>query len=433
MIDRFLPSMLRLYRAKLSRFYVARVVRHCAHVGLVFLYRLKCIAIGQMKGGKFRFFTPEQFGRQYFPMCEILVPEKHVVIDGPRSSYKHSFGFNAELRIKFLMPELRTLCLNDAVAIGGTGFLIVQGGVMLPELFDPEKDTCLAETYGVVKIIDEGSAIRFYTSKPALERNEAISLLGQCANNYAHWMTELLPKLLMVDASSRYDGWPLLIDASAVRSFEECIRLFNTKRRKIIVVDSWAPVILTKVVHVSAPAYEPYRPDRIKKQEACNYINIFSPEVMKMLRDEAHRVVKAESVVPYRRVYLDRGKAGNLRSITNREQVNGVLRDYKFETIEPAKLSISEQINVCREAECIIAPIGAALINMIFATEGCKVFALVGKYDYGNYYYYSNLAGVLGCEFYYVLGEPVTAGGQDMHFDYTVDIEGLRASLEAGL
>ncbi len=77
----------------------------------------------------------------------------------------------------------------------------------------------------------------------------------------------------------------------------------------------------------------------------------------------------------------------------------------------------------------IVASIDVALASMIFAPPGCCIIALVGKHERGNYFYYSKLAGVLGCRLFYVLGELAGEGSRPIHPDYIININGVHGTL----
>jgi capsular polysaccharide biosynthesis protein len=79
---------------------------------------------------------------------------------------------------------------------------------------------------------------------------------------------------------------------------------------------------------------------------------------------------------PRRRIYVTRGPSANNRSITNEADVLALLTERGFEPVDPGGLSVVEQIQAFATAERIVAPHGAALANLIFASPGATVVEL---------------------------------------------------------
>ncbi len=99
--------------------------------------------------------------------------------------------------------------------------------------------------------------------------------------------------------------------------------------------------------------------------------------------------------------------------------------------IDPGTLSFVEQVKLFSAAEIIIAQAGAALGNMIFAPQGCRVVILSAWSQHSIYYYFSNLASIFGQKCTYVLCEPDgrEGDGHPAHKALKVDIQVLREAI----
>jgi len=113
----------------------------------------------------------------------------------------------------------------------------------------------------------------------------------------------------------------------------------------------------------------------------------------------------------------------------NAEAVEAAILEYGFVSLNPARFSFEEQVAIFSEAQCIVAPVGAALANAIFSPSGCRIVALAAYYENANYYYFSNLMGVLGHQLHYLVGPHVSRTGDILHRDYTIDIDALHTAL----
>jgi capsular polysaccharide biosynthesis protein len=100
-----------------------------------------------------------------------------------------------------------------------------------------------------------------------------------------------------------------------------------------------------------------------------------------------------------------------------------------FIILDPAELSFIEQESFSHAAKIIVAPIGAALANMIFARPECRILALSPYYKNANYFFYSNLAAALNLPFNYFLGTQSHNYGHPMHRSYIVNLDELRCAL----
>jgi capsular polysaccharide biosynthesis protein len=81
-------------------------------------------------------------------------------------------------------------------------------------------------------------------------------------------------------------------------------------------------------------------------------------------------------MVPGRRVYITRGRTRNSRIVRNEDEVVAALAEYGFSAVDPAALSVADQIRTFAEAETIVSPHGAALGNLAFCHPQATVVEL---------------------------------------------------------
>jgi capsular polysaccharide biosynthesis protein len=113
------------------------------------------------------------------------------------------------------------------------------------------------------------------------------------------------------------------------------------------------------------------------------------------------------------------------------DKIESILADFGFIAADPAALTFAEQVLLLQNVECVVAPIGAALANLIFAPPGRKVIALAPYYRGADYYYFSNLMGVLGRELYFILGAQIDQPEvHRLNRDYMANVQALRGALE---
>jgi capsular polysaccharide biosynthesis protein len=131
------------------------------------------------------------------------------------------------------------------------------------------------------------------------------------------------------------------------------------------------------------------------------------------------------------RLYITRGARKGNRVVTNEREVLDALGDLGFTVIDPGAMPVLEQIGAFAEADWIVAPHGAALTNLAFASDGASVVELFAP-DYVQGCYWKLSACVPGLTYSYLVGEGRTPrngrmGGVDS--DITVNVDELLSLL----
>lgn len=357
-------------------------------------------------------------------------------ISGPKFIGNYEFRPIGDAEVQLEQPQLDVLLLTSATVMGGTNYTLVNGSVMYPDEYNPVRDVCPAELNKVAKInLKEFSVSLAFKANRNIDKG--ISLLGCCTGNYAHWLSETLPKILIADTFDIYDGYPLLIDSWVHPNFIDSIKLLATKERDLIFINRWEAVEVKSLVDVSPPAYTPpeFRIFVEKKQLRYPASNDFPflATALNLLRTRAHQAVNLIAPDGHNKIFLYRSKesSGNDRLVKNIHEIEALVRAYGYEFIDPAKLSFKEQVLFFSTASHVVSPLGAAMSNLIFSPPGCKVLGLSPYYENANYYYFSNLMGTLGHELHYVLGPQTSKIGHPLHREYEIDLAALKLALDS--
>ena len=102
-----------------------------------------------------------------------------------------------------------------------------------------------------------------------------------------------------------------------------------------------------------------------------------------------------------RRFYID-GRATGPRALRNEGELVCALAGLGFEPVRLENLSLADQVRLFRQADAIVAPHGAGLTNIGFASPGCVVIEL--QMDAHIDWCYRHLAAVSGVQYDCVLG-----------------------------
>jgi capsular polysaccharide biosynthesis protein len=225
--------------------------------------------------------------------------------------------------------------------------------------------------------------------------------------NYYHWMTQALPRLLMV--LQHCIEFKLLLPASHSRDYHQAsLRLLG--------VTDWTIVddgqVFWKVHHLIYPAHDiqigDYHDDLIHKLASRLRVSIRS------------------SNVGISRIFVHRKSA--TRKITNEQEVLDVFKQNGFKIISFETLSFLQQIETAAGASVLAGVHGAGLTNMIFMKEGSSVLELTTQLN-GDQYYYYTLANALKHNYYYQLCSADSNIKSIQEADLTVDVALLRQNL----
>jgi hypothetical protein len=433
---RMLSSPRIFYRTYLARYWIFRLLKKIL-LAIYFRFPRVLTRLSQMRRRvkTFRLIPMRDFLTHEGIESILIESSKKIEIPGPKFVGNYPIELHRADVVRLDMPCIDVVEIPDATIVGGTNLILRGTWAIHPDLFVLSRDVMPPEMFSVASVDLGRGELNLRLPRRVKKMGRAISLLGQCTGNYAHWLTETLPKLLIVDALKEYEGLPLVVDEWIHPNFFDSIEIFNQGRRSIIRVARWEALTLTSVVEISPPSYVPYESrSHVERGEVHKpYPDVFhfSKFALDKLRNAAHDISPNKGNAS-RKLYLRRASesVGNGRLIANVKDAERLILAHGFEVIDPGKLDIGEQMAIFQDVECIISPVGAALANAIFTPAGCKIIALAPYYENANYYFFSNMMGVLEHELIYVLGPQVDMDGHAFHKDYSIDLLALNEALE---
>ncbi|MBR1219658.1 glycosyltransferase family 61 protein [Bradyrhizobium sp. U87765 SZCCT0131] len=431
-MGKIVSNGLRIYRKYLAQYFVFRLGREIALAGYRALFRLGCRLRRGDTIATYRLVAFSEFQRRSHPKTVPVAPAEHLVLPPPQFIGAPQGAHVLSGSIAIDVPEARIIEIADAMVVGGTSFVLAQGCAIHPDLLAPKTEESPAEIRGFIKLDSARERMTSYFGAAARTLPRAINLLGQSAGNYAHWMTEIAPRLAILDASPDYDDWPLLVDGWIHRNMRDAVAILSRKARPMILVERWQPVNVGVLADVSATGYEPYIPHKLSNKPHPAYKNCFSRFALDSLRTVARGADLSPEGAGPEKIYLHRGAGStNARGLSNVAEIERIMVENGFHLVDPGRLGFAEQVRLCRNARVIAAPVGASLANMIFAPSGALIVALKPYYEQSNDYYYAVLSGVLGHHLLFVLGQPSSQRAHPIHNAYHIDPGTLSEALKA--
>ena len=223
------------------------------------------------------------------------------------------------------------------------------------------------------------------------------------ANNYFHWMTEMLPRIVAMKHQhpsiplvipSNYLNYPFILESLALLKID--VKTFDV--RHTLKIDRLYAIAIPHVGRFNE-----------------GLMHFFRNKMLVSIASQAH---------PFRCIYITRGKARR-RNISNEETVFELLKIKGFEKIVLEDLQLKEQIKLFQEARVVVASHGAGLANCMFMQKEQTIIEL--KSDNNRYWCYFSLARVFGLKYYYSLNKASSSNHRDANI--TVDIDRLKILL----
>jgi capsular polysaccharide biosynthesis protein len=223
----------------------------------------------------------------------------------------------------------------------------------------------------------------------------ALSLLGWSAQNYSHWLVDLLPRVALV--AERLPELQVLVPGQLKSYHRETLELLGiAPEQQLPLATGWHRLERLLISHQAQRSMLPKR------------------EHLLALRDRLADAALggAPRPAPWRHVYISRARAR--RKILNEQELLPIMRDYGFEAVACEELSVREQIRLFSETAVLMGPHGSGLNNSVFCPPGGRLLEIYNPLRWN--YCVRNVANVLGHEHWYLFGQNVGA-----EFDMRVD------------
>ncbi len=438
----FIGQARKLYRRCLYKYLIFRIIKVWV-LKVYFSYPdfFKKIAyLPTIKSKHFKLITSSNFlSNAKLSATKVLCKPGTNLVFGPRFIGQLPIDKTPD-HVLLIEPSIEINEFKNVKVMGGTNLIIHGNFAIHPDVQSPKLDVIPVEYLGFAKLNNSFNKIRLGITIKSIQLNAAISLLGNCSGNYAHWLTENLPKLILIDEHIEYTNLPILVDDWIHPTLLSTIDFFNKNKREIFYVSRWQTVDIIRLIDLSPPSYTPpesrvYFESRNLPTPSHEYF-IFSKYSLNKLQTIAWDLTKDTSPpTNKKRIYLKRAvkSTGNGRLIVNADEIDNIIERYGFIPVSPADMSFEQQITLFKQAEFVVSPIGAALINTLFTPKGCKIICLSPYYEKANYFYFSNFMGILGHEIHYVIGSQVETDNMSDHIqhkNYLIKLRDLEAALK---
>lgn len=224
---------------------------------------------------------------------------------------------------------------------------------------------------------------------------------------YYHWLMDFLPRLFWLAQSPALRNLPLIVD-HAPAGFEQ------DSLASIFAAQGWPPPRLIAAPGLALfPLREARVPSRIGRASA---IEIVTKQLYPV------RPIAGAS----RKLFIRRERV-QYRRLVNQAEIEAMLVDVGFESIDPGGLSFAAQAALFAQAAIIVGAHGAALTNALFAPAGSTLVELWSGLKQPHY---DDIARLKGLRYRAVEGVSIPGTHErPQHRDFHVGVDALREAL----
>lgn len=351
-----------------------------------------------------------------------ILAEPHVVVTpAPRVYPQRDQHYLKSPHGQYVFPATFVAEVPGALVQGGTNIVVANGSAIHHDLFTREEDFTSEELHDRMGLDVRAGRVVWRAPDPQPEFLEvAANFVDACASNYAHWLTEVAPRIALLCAKPEFDGVPLIVNDGLHPNIMESLFTLAGGRHPIIALPLGRSVRVKRLYLVSCAGYVPFEP-RLGVYAAGMSHGKFSSLAFDAMRHACFASLQPRATPP--RIFLRRNSG--VRRLVNTEAIEALLVSRGFTVVEPEKLSFVMQVQLFRQAEVIIGPTGAALANIIFSDSRARIAILISRQEDVIYWYWQNIAKASGKAVSYVLGNHLEGVASHVHADFQVPLEAI--------
>jgi capsular polysaccharide biosynthesis protein len=382
------------------------------------------------------FVTEEAYAAWAGLAQEVVWGPETVAGGAPLAVPPQDLAYFGDAPLTYDFPAVTLTTLRDALVRGKSNLLTAPEAIVRHGLFDPATEIIPEEFYGRVHLLRASGKAAWGPGDPFAVGYlpEAAAFTDGTAFNYAHWLTEVLPRLAALVASRGRSGMPILIDTDLHPNILRSIALVAGPD---VEIQALAPgeVVRVGVLHkVSVAGYVPFKLRPQPLETICH--GRFGGQALRAAADRLRQAAAPAEPGGGRPKLLIRRNAA-LRRMDAEAELEEALARQGFVAIDPGALSLDEQIAVFSSAGMVVGPTGAAMANLIFCPPDCPIVILMPRFRHTAYWYWRRMAAAAGAGPVIHVSGPQTQATEDpwdalaVHQDFSVAVGDVLAAVEA--
>ena len=298
--------------------------------------------------------TPETCSLEMFE-CVAELRVSPFYLSYPKVYQKHLipnnlFGqFNSRWASKHFSPPSVKMYLLKGVYVSAQGLVFTRDGSLISETKTQHSSVEILAAF-------EELTNLLACSSPAAHHQKGILCKKRAAENYGHWLVEMLPKAFLATRELQLcDDWPAVVfqttgPMSSVIS--QSLDTIGFSAERIIVTDR-------------SPCYF----EELLVVDSLTHHSVYmSPLVFECMEFIAGKAPPS----PVESLYVTRSSA-KTRNFENEEEVRSFFFKRGYEEIECGQLSFLDQVSAFKSARRLAGPMGAAFSNAVFCSPNTEL------------------------------------------------------------
>lgn len=329
----------------------------------------------------------------------------------------------------YMFPSVYVAEISKALIYGGSNLVFTHEAVICHDLYDFKHDYTSEELHGRHVIDTKRMRMRLLRHDSAPEHmTVAASFVDACAPNYAHWLTEVLPRIAAFCTVAQYKNVPIIVNDGLHCNIMESLALIVGPEREIITLPVGRGVQVERLYVTSVAGYVPF--EQRDKSLTGHSHGLFNPFAIDLVRKQVFAYV--EKILPLHspeKVYLVRNSG--VRKLTNAPVVEKHFLSNGYVYVNPEKLSFTQQAVLFANAKEVASPTGAALANVIWLKPGGRTIVFMSKHKCMIYRYWLNIFAPFDTDVTYILGDIDANSHLGIHGDFSLKEKNIKAAISS--
>lgn len=341
---------------------------------------------------------------------------------------RDELDFYGAAPLAYDFPAVTVTALKDVVVRGKSNLLNPPEAILRHGLFDPTLEVVPEEFYTRLVVVREQGAAAWAPIEPFNVDYvaEAAAFTDGSGFNYAHWITEVLPRIAAFVRDGAHAGIPLILDADLHPNILRSLALVAGPDWPLYRLPADHLVRVGLLHNVSPTGYVPFK---LREQEIDTICHgLFGPQALRGAVAQLRAGMGAGTADATRPKLIVRRNSA-LRHIVNEPEIEAALLARGFVAVEPERLSFEAQVEVFSRARMVVGATGAAMANLVFFPPDCPTVVLMPKFRHTAYWYWRHIAAAAGAgPVVHVSGEQTTPTEDPwdalaVHQDFAISVQ----------
>jgi capsular polysaccharide biosynthesis protein len=357
-----------------------------------------------------------------------IFPEGNVECAMPKIFPSDLAGVVPPISAAYYFPPVTVTELFNVEVAALSNLLVLDQSIVHHDLYRFSHDFMSEELHGKISIDVREASVKRYIVPPKEQHFEvAAAFTDACAPNYAHWLTEVLPRIFAYSKAGLSRGVPILLDAGLHPNLRASASLVSRAGTLISQLEPGTAATVRRLHVVSPAGYIPF--ERRPGPKVGHSHGVFSPHVLLAMREHLAAVLERPTQKLPKKILLRRSSAA--RAMKNEQELEDRLVPLGFEPVYPERLTFEAQYHTFSRAQVIVGATGAAFANIVFSPPSTHVVICISAHPEHSFGYWPSMAAAVGNAITYVLGPVQGPRAQGLHASFSVNVDDVIEAVNA--